>query len=224
MPGGDIEFLGREDSQVKVRGYRVELGEIETALCRHPAVREAVVVAHAGDRPGDKRLAAYIVAAETSASSSGPPGAPGAGELRELLRRTLPDYMVPAAFVFLPALPLTANGKVDRQALPRPGNEPPAERRGYVAPSTEVEKVLAAICGDALGVEKLGIHDDFFELGGDSLMAVRAIFRIRKAVGVELPVRSFFDAPTLAGLAALVEELLLAQVEEMSDEEVRELL
>jgi amino acid adenylation domain-containing protein len=258
LPGGDIEFLGREDSQVKVRGYRVELGEIEAALCRHPGVREAVVVAHAGDRPGDKRLAAYVVpgsaaAPATPAPAAASPGAgvsaaaatpetpetseaaappetpgtpetPEVGELREFLKRSLPDYMVPASFLFLPALPLTANGKVDRQALPHPGRQLQEERRQYVAPRTQTETVLATICGEALGVERLGVHDDFFELGGDSLMAVRAIFRIRKAVGVELPVRSFFDAPTVAGLAELVEELLLAEVEEMSDEEVRELL
>ncbi|HEY6321973.1 MAG TPA: amino acid adenylation domain-containing protein [Thermoanaerobaculia bacterium] len=241
LPGGDIEFLGREDSQVKVRGYRVELGEIEAALSRHPAVREAVVMAFAGDRPGDKRLAAYVVtgaaapvsplaAVSPSAAAAGspvtpePPATPEIHELREHLRRSLPDYMVPAAFVFLPALPLTANGKVDRQALPRPGQHRPEERRRYVAPRSEVETVLASICGEALGVERLGVDDDFFELGGDSLMAVRAIFRIRKAVDVELPVRSFFDAPTVAGLAALVEELLLSQIEEMSEEEVRELL
>ncbi len=234
LPGGDIEFLGREDSQVKVRGYRVELGEIEAALCRHPAVREAVVMAFAGDRPGDKRLAAYVVtgvaapvsppAAAGTAVTPEPAATPEIHELREHLRRSLPDYMVPAAFVFLPALPLTANGKVDRQALPRPGQHRPEERRRYVAPRSEVETVLATICGEALGVERLGVDDDFFELGGDSLMAVRAIFRIRKAVGVELPVRSFFDAPTVAGLATLVEDLLLSQIEEMSEEEVRELL
>jgi acyl carrier protein len=232
LPGGDIEFLGREDSQVKVRGYRVELGEIETALCRHPGVREAVVAAFAGDRPGDKRLAAYLVPV-TAAAAPEVPGtaespvtfeAPEAEELRAFLKRSLPDYMIPASFLFLPALPLTANGKVDRQALPHPGRRRQHERREYAAPRTQVETVLATICGEALGVEKLGVHDDFFELGGDSLMAVRAIFRIRKAVGVELPVRSFFDAPTVAGLGEQVEELLLAQIEEMSDEEVRELL
>jgi amino acid adenylation domain-containing protein len=202
LPGGDIEFLGREDSQVKVRGYRVELGEIEAALCRHPAVREAVVAAHAGDRPGEKRLAAYLVAAGT---------APAIGELRDFLRRSLPDYMVPASFLALPALPLTANGKVDRRALPHPASRQPEERRHHVAPRNQVETVLAAICGGALGVERLGVDDDLFELGADSLMAVRAIFSIRKAVGVELPVRSFFDTPTVAALAEHVAELLSRQ-------------
>ncbi|HVT61657.1 MAG TPA: amino acid adenylation domain-containing protein [Thermoanaerobaculia bacterium] len=223
LPGGDIEFLGREDAQVKVRGYRVELGEIEAALCRHPGVREAVVLAFAGDAPGDKRLAAYVVAAASSGAPASP-AVPAAGELRAFLRQSLPDYMVPASFQLLVALPLTGNGKIDRRALPAPGKQPAEAARDYAAPRTDVETALAAICGEALGVERLGIHDDFFELGGDSLMAVRAIFRIRKTVGVELPVRSFFDAPTVAGLAELVEELVLEQIEEMSDEEVRELL
>jgi amino acid adenylation domain-containing protein len=202
LPGGDVEFLGREDSQVKVRGYRVELGEVEAALCRHPAVREAAVVAHAGARPGDKRLAACLVAAGE---------APALGELRDFLRRSLPDYMVPASFQVLPSLPLTANGKVDRSALPHPASRQPEEQRHHVAPASRVETVLAAICGGALGIERLGVHDDLFELGADSLMAVRTIFSIRKALGVELPVRSFFDTPTVAALAEQVEELLARQ-------------
>jgi acyl carrier protein len=214
LPGGDIEFLGREDSQVKIRGYRVELGEIEAILASHPAVHDAVVLAQGGNAPGEKRLNAYVVAE------------PGLElpELRAFLKDRLPEYMVPAGFLFLEALPLTANGKVDRRALPAIDHEKPAGRGEYMAPRTEIEEALASICGEALGVEKLGIHDDFFELGGDSLMAIRAIFRIRKAVGVELQVRSFFDAPTVASLAEVIEELILAQIEDLSDEEVHELL
>ena len=220
LPGGDIEFLGREDSQVKIRGYRVELGEIELALTRHPAIREAVVLAREGGGPGEKRLVAYLVCEEGALPASRPDPA----ELRSRLRHFLPDYMVPASFVFLDALPLTANGKVDRRALPAPDAEPAAKRGEYAAPRTEVEVALATICGEALGIEKLGIDDDFFELGGDSLMAIRAVFRIRKAMGVELQVRSFFDAPTVAELAELVEDLILAQIEELSDEEAKEQL
>jgi amino acid adenylation domain-containing protein len=220
LPGGDIEFLGREDSQVKIRGYRVELGEIELALTRHPAVREAVVLAREGGGPGEKRLVAYLVAEEGTL----PAARPDPAELRSRLRHFLPDYMIPTSFVFLDALPLTANGKVDRRALPAPDAEPGAKRGEYVAPRTEVEAALATICGEALGIEKLGIDDDFFELGGDSLMAIRAVFRIRKAMGVELQVRSFFDAPTVAELAELVEDLILAQIEELSDEEAKEQL
>jgi acyl-coenzyme A synthetase/AMP-(fatty) acid ligase/acyl carrier protein len=214
LPDGEIEFLGREDSQVKIRGYRVELGEIEATLVSHPGVRDAVVLVRDGGTPGEKRLNAYVVA---------DPGL-DLGEVRAFLRQRLPDYMVPGGFLVLDSLPLTPNGKVDRRALPSMEQEEPATRREYVAPRTEIEEALATICAEALGVEKLGVHDDFFELGGDSLMAIRAIFRIRKAVGVELQVRSFFDAPTIASLAEGVEELLLDQIEELSDEEVHELL
>jgi amino acid adenylation domain-containing protein len=219
LPGGDIEFLGREDSQIKIRGYRVELGEIEATLVSHRQVRDAVVVVRdsgSAGTPGEKRLNAYIVAEAEWAADI--------GELRAYLRERLPDYMVPAAFMVLDALPLTSNGKVDRRALPVLEQAQAASRREYVAPRTEIEEALTAIYAEALGVEKLGVHDDFFELGGDSLMAVRAIFRIRKAVGVELQVRSFFDAPTVASLAEAIEELLLDQIEELSDEEVHELL
>ncbi|HYX23367.1 MAG TPA: amino acid adenylation domain-containing protein, partial [Thermoanaerobaculia bacterium] len=216
LPGGDIEFLGREDSQVKIRGYRVELGEIETVLAGHPAVREAVVLARDGGAPGEKRLASYLVAE--------PGAALDAGELRAWLRERLPDYMIPAGFLFLESLPLTANGKVDRRALPALEHEKPQPRREYTVPQTEIEKVLASLCGAALGVDRLGIHDDFFELGGDSLMAIRVIFQIRSEVGVELPVRSFFDAPTVAALAEVVEGMILDQIENLSDEEVHERL
>ncbi|HKI03180.1 MAG TPA: phosphopantetheine-binding protein, partial [Thermoanaerobaculia bacterium] len=216
LPSGDIEFLGREDSQVKIRGYRVELGEIEAVLASHPAVHDAVVLAQGGTAPGEKRLNAYVVADSAAGLD--------VGAMRAFLKDRLPEYMVPAGFLFLEALPLTPNGKVDRRALPSIDHEKPAGRGEYVAPRTEIEEALANICGEALGVEKLGIHDDFFELGGDSLMAIRAIFRIRKAVGVELQVRSFFDAPTVASLAEVIEELILAQIEDLTDEEVHELL
>ena len=132
--------------------------------------------------------------------------------------------MIPAGFLFIESLPLTANGKVDRRALPALEHEKPQPRREYTAPQTEIEKVLASLCGAALGVDRLGIHDDFFELGGDSLMAIRVIFQIRSEVGVELPVRSFFDAPTVAALAEVVEGMILDQIENLSDEEVHERL
>ena len=216
LPGGDIEFLGREDLQVKIRGYRVELGEIESALAGHPAVRDAVVMARDGGAPGEKRLSAYVVAAPESGLD--------AAELRSFLRDRLPDYMVPAGFLFLDSLPLTANGKVDRRALPAFDQEAVQSRREYVAPRTETEAALAVICAETLGVERLGVHDDFFEMGGDSLMAIRAIFRVRKEVGVELQVRGFFDSPTVAALAEAVEGMILDQIENLSDDEVHELL
>jgi acyl-coenzyme A synthetase/AMP-(fatty) acid ligase/acyl carrier protein len=219
LPSGDIEFLGREDSQVKIRGYRVELGEIEAVLAGHPQVREAAVLARDGGAPGEKRLSAYVVAAPEDGG-----GDLDEAALRSFLRERLPDYMIPAGFLFLPALPLTANGKVDRRALPVFDQEAVHSRQEYVAPRTEIEEALAAICAEILGVEKLGIHHDFFAMGGDSLMAIRAIFRIRKAVGVELEVRSFFDSPTVAALAEGVEAMILDQIENLSDEEVHELL
>jgi acyl carrier protein len=175
-----------------------------------------VVVAREGGGPGEKRLSAYVVA--------GPETDLDAAALRGFLKERLPDYMVPAGFLFLDVLPLTANGKVDRRALPVFDQEAVRSRREYVAPRTESEEALAAICAEILGVEKLGIHEDFFEMGGDSLLAIRAIFRIRKAVGVELEVRSFFDAPTVAGLAEVIEGMILDQIENLSDEEVHELL
>ncbi|HSG38293.1 MAG TPA: amino acid adenylation domain-containing protein, partial [Thermoanaerobaculia bacterium] len=216
LPSGDIEFLGREDSQVKIRGYRVELGEIESILASHPQVRDSVVMAREGGVPGEKRLSAYVVAEPDSGLD--------VAALRAFLRDRLPEYMVPAGFLFLDALPLTANGKVDRRALPVFDQDAFHARREYVAPRTEIEESLTAIFADVLGVEKLGVHDDFFEAGGDSLMAIRALFRIRKAVGVELPVRSFFDSPTVAQLAEEVEGMILDQIENLSDEEVHELL
>ncbi|HEX4494600.1 MAG TPA: amino acid adenylation domain-containing protein [Thermoanaerobaculia bacterium] len=220
LPGGDIEFLGREDSQVKIRGYRVELGEIEAVLVSHPAVRDAVVMARDGQTPGEKRLSAYIVADPEAA----PEAELDTAALRAFLKEQLPDYMIPAGFLFLENLPLTSNGKVDRRALPVFDQESARSRREYVAPRTEIEEALADICAETLGVEKLGIHDDFFEMGGDSLMAIRAIFRIRKALGVELPVRSFFEIPTIAGLAEVVEGMILDQIESLSDTEAHELL
>jgi acyl carrier protein len=227
LASGEIEFLGREDFQVKIRGFRVELGEVETALARHPAVREAVVIALAASSgreggvpgaPGERRLAAYLLAEPGAAP-------PDIGDLRAHLRAELPEYMVPASFAVLAAFPLSSNGKVDRKALPAlAAPEAQREVRPYEAPRTEVEAALATICGEALGVEKLGVHDDFFGLGGDSLMAIRAVFRIRKAVGVELPVRVFFERPNVAELAEAVEDLLLAEIEAMSEQEVEEQL
>ncbi|HVH13355.1 MAG TPA: condensation domain-containing protein, partial [Longimicrobium sp.] len=190
LADGTIEYLGRLDEQVKVRGFRIELGEIEAVLRQHSAVRECVVIARE-DRPGDRRLAAYVVT-DTDAA-----------ELRAHLRRTLPDYMVPAAFVSLDALPLTANGKLDRRALPAP--EYASAEEAYVAPRTQAEEVLAGILAELLRVERVGIRDSFFELGGHSLLGTRVVSRIREALGVELPLRALFEGPTVAELAERVE-------------------
>ncbi|NNF93561.1 MAG: amino acid adenylation domain-containing protein, partial [Altererythrobacter sp.] len=175
QPDGNIEFIGRRDHQVKVRGFRIELGEIEAALGRLQPVQEAVVLLRE-DRPGDKRVVAYVVAEGEQAGL--------VEELRTQLKRELPDYMLPSAFVLLDALPLTPNGKVDRAALPAPeaADHLTAE---YVAPRTPTEEILAGIWAEVLGVERVGVHDDFFELGGHSLLATQVISRVRQALGVE---------------------------------------
>ena len=194
-PDGELEFLGRIDHQIKLRGFRIELGEIESVLARHPAVREAVVLLR-DDLAGGAGLVAYVVADGLAEEAARP--------LRGWLEERLPGYMVPAAFVALEALPLTPNGKVDRRALPAP------ERSGllaesYVALSNPVEELLAGLWVEVLGVERVGSRDDFFALGGHSLIATRLVSRVREIFGVELPLRAFFAAPTVAGLAAEIE-------------------
>jgi amino acid adenylation domain-containing protein/non-ribosomal peptide synthase protein (TIGR01720 family) len=188
---GALAFLGRADRQVKVRGFRIEPGEVEAALERHPGVREAVVVARE-DEPGEKRLAAYLVAAEGAA--------PEPAALREHLLASLPEHMVPGAFVRLERLPLTPAGKVDRAALPAP------ERAGaghpYAAPRSATEEVLAGIFARVLKLERVGIHDPFFELGGDSIISIQVVARAR-AAGLHLVPRHVFEHPTVAGLAAV---------------------
>ncbi|HSF40732.1 MAG TPA: amino acid adenylation domain-containing protein, partial [Thermoanaerobaculia bacterium] len=198
---GRLEFLGRADQQVKVRGIRVEPGEVEAALARHPQVREAVVVARE-DVPGDLRLVAYVVPAGEEA--------PAASDLRGFLAERLPEALVPSAFLVLPALPLTPHGKVDRQALPSPEPNRTEGDRPFVAPRSPAEESLAALWAELLGVPGVGVHDDFFALGGHSLAAARLVGRIRTSLGVELPVRSVFAHPTLEALAGEVEEALLA--------------
>jgi amino acid adenylation domain-containing protein len=192
LADGTVEFLGRADTQVKVRGYRIEPGEIEARLLEHEGVSEAVVVAHE-DEAGSRRLVAYVV------------GGVEAGSLREHLRRELPDYMVPAAFVPLERLPLTPSGKLDRKALPAP--EPASAEERYVAPRTPAEEVLAGIWAEVLRLERVGVEESFFALGGHSLLATRVVSRIREVFGVELPLRALFEGPTVAELAGRVEEM-----------------
>jgi len=189
-PDGTLEFLGRIDHQVKIRGYRIELGELESVLREHPAVRETVLVARE-DQPGDARLVAYVVAAAP---------APSPGELRDHLRRSVPDYMIPSAFVFLDELPLTPNRKIDRKALPAPGGGRELDEE-FVAPRTADEEAIAAIWRELLGLDRVGVQDNFFSLGGHSLRATQLMSRIRETLGVTLPLRAIFEAPTVAGLA-----------------------
>ncbi|HZF09202.1 MAG TPA: amino acid adenylation domain-containing protein, partial [Thermoanaerobaculia bacterium] len=202
---GDLEYLGRIDRQVKVRGYRIELGEIEAALAEHPGVREAAVVAVVAreDRPGDVRLVGYVSSVAATAAAAQPDPSPQA--LAAFLAERLPGYMVPAAWVLLDRLPLTPNGKVDRAALPAP------EERGsggaYLAPRSPVEQVLAGIWEEVLERQRVGAEDDFFALGGHSLVAAQVTSRVLKAFSVDLPLRALFERPTVAALAVEVERL-----------------
>ncbi len=194
LPSGEVDYLGRTDTQVKVRGFRIELGEVEARLREHPALAAAV----AGARPdgsGTNRLVAWVVPADGAA--------PETAELRAWVRERLPEHMAPSAFVVLEALPLTPNGKVDRRALPDPGGDAGAAE--FVAPRTPTEEVLAAIWGELLRAERIGAHDHFFERGGHSLLGTQVVSRVREALGVELPLRALFEAPTLAALAERID-------------------
>jgi acyl carrier protein len=268
---GEIEFLGRIDHQVKIRGFRIELGEIEATLVSDPAVREAVVVAQES-QTGDKQLVAYLVPhqehltalqklsnAQSSSSSAqtekplqssfnvfkvSPDSALSAENLRNHLLVKLPDYMVPSAFVLLDRMPLLSSGKVDRKALPAAEQSRLEMEHGYVAPRNEVEQVLAEILAEMLGLQRVGVHDDFFKLGGHSLLATQVMSRILEKFQVELPVQQLFEQPTAATLAESVlktrgfrpeafspitkfksaDELLLAKIDQLTDEEVERLL
>ncbi|WP_406095437.1 amino acid adenylation domain-containing protein [Streptomyces sp. NBC_01013] len=195
LPDGSLEFVGRADDQVKVRGFRIELGEIESVLGSHPGVRDAVVVVRE-DVPGDRRLVGYFV-------SAGVGEVPGLGELRAHLSASLPEYMVPAAFVPLEVLPLTTNGKLDKRALPAVEGAALGSDRVFVAPRTATEEQIAGIWREALGVERVGVEDGFFDLGGDSIRAVALVGALR-AAGFDVAVRDIFDHRTIATLAELV--------------------
>ena len=194
---GRLELAGRLDDQVKVRGFRVELGEIEHVLDAHPKLEQAVVVADE-DTLGDKRLVAYVVSAGESI--------PSVPELREHLKEKLPDYMIPSAFVELDTFPLTPNGKVDRKALPAPDDSRPKAESEYVAPRTTIEEKIAEIWKELLGIDRIGIRDNFFDLGGHSLMAVHLFNRIEERFGIRLPLTTLFQSAALAELAEAVNE------------------
>ncbi|HKR13655.1 MAG TPA: amino acid adenylation domain-containing protein [Pyrinomonadaceae bacterium] len=199
LPDGNIEFFGRQDHQVKIRGFRIETGEIEAVLRAHSAVKEAVVIARE-ERPGDKRLVAYVV------WNDGAEGEAGAGALRKYLKDKLPGHMMPSFFVGMDEFPLTAYRKVDRLALPKPQGAVEWNQL-YVAPRTPVEEMLVGIWANVLGVDHVGIEDNFFEIGGHSLLATQLISRVRETFGVELPLRALFEQATVAALAERVEQL-----------------
>ena len=190
LPDGNVEFLGRVDQQVKIRGYRIEPGEIESMLAEHGAVREAALVARE-DAPGEVRLVAYLVTTTPLAT----------GELRQFLKQKLPDYMIPSTFVTLDALPLTPNGKLDRRALPAPSALRAETAADYVAPQTDLERTIAGIWQDALQVERLSTHDNFFDLGGHSLLMAQVHARLREVLQTEVPVIELFKYPTVSSLA-----------------------
>ncbi|AFY82810.1 non-ribosomal peptide synthetase [Oscillatoria acuminata] len=200
LPDGTIEFLGRVDEQVKIRGFRIELGEIETVLAQHPTVRETVVTLRE-DEPGNPRLVAYIV----------PSGKLDTEAIREFLAQRLQEYMIPTAFVAMDSLPLTANGKRDRRALPTPDTQL-ATATEYIAPSTPVEAAIAGIWAELLHCPAISIHDDFFALGGHSLLATQAISRLRATFQVELPLKTLFEATTLGTLAERIEQAIQAEL------------
>ena len=225
---GALEFLSRGDDQVKVRGFRVEPGEVETALRAHPSVAEAAVVARP-DGAGGRHLVAFVSAA-SGRTLAGP-------ELREHLSASLPAWMVPSVFVVMDALPRGPVGKVDRRALPEVTAAPAAvssEDGGWEAPATATEEAVAAVWAEVLGAERVGANDDFFDLGGHSLKATRILSRVAARLGVELPVGMIFDCPTVRGMAEAVDERrggapdtdaeLLAWLEGLSDEEAERLL
>ncbi|MBA2737668.1 MAG: non-ribosomal peptide synthetase, partial [Pyrinomonadaceae bacterium] len=238
---GTVEILGRADYQVKLRGYRVELGEIEATLSRHPDVNECLVTLRE-DAPGDKRLVAYLTMKTGKINS---------GELRSYVKGFLPEYMTPSAFVLMKEWKLTPNGKIDRRQLPAPEESFSDAETEFIAPRTPVEEKLAGIWANLLRLERIGINDNFFDLGGHSLLATQVVSRIRDAFGENIALRMLFETPTVAGLAEQISstnssvdgensiealsadmdqmqikeiELLLAEMENISDEEAQELV
>ncbi|MFP5260526.1 MAG: amino acid adenylation domain-containing protein [Blastocatellia bacterium] len=199
---GNIEYIGRGDDQVKLRGFRIEVGEVEALINGHPGIKQCAVTMRE-DRPGDRRLVAYAIPSDDDA--------PSIDDLKIYLRRHLADYMVPSAFVILESLPLTVNGKIDRRALPKPENPADERREDYLLPSSPQYDLLSDIFTGVLGVEAPGINDNFFELGGHSLLATQLLLEVEKVFGVNLPLRTFFDNPTLAGIGEAIDAATYSQ-------------
>jgi amino acid adenylation domain-containing protein len=212
LPDGQLAFVGRADNLIKIRGYRIEPSEIVSVLNTHPAIQASAVVAR---DDGNLRLLAYVVVNGRR---------PTSGELRSLVRRQLPDYMVPAGFIAMQALPLTPNGKIDRDALPAPDDANKLSDEDFAAPRTVLEEKVAAIVANLLGLGRVGVDDNFFLIGGHSLFGTQLIARIRDSFGVNLPLRSIFESPSPSQLAEEIERLMVAKVESMSEDEVQRAL
>ncbi|MGZ4033117.1 MAG: non-ribosomal peptide synthetase, partial [Tumebacillaceae bacterium] len=195
LPDGNLEFIGRMDNQVKINGVRMELGEIEAVLAQHPAVKSCAVLLRE-DVPGSKRLVAYVVAATAVTGS----------ELRAAMKELLPENMIPSAFVLLEEFPLTPSGKVDRRALPMPTDTLTAMEQRYVAPRNTTEEVLVLIWKELLGLEKVGVETNFFEVGGNSLTAMSMISKVRETFAVNVPTQKMFSLTTISGMAAALFE------------------
>jgi acyl carrier protein len=222
---GCFFHLGRKDFQVKIRGFQIDLGEVEALLLNHPSIKELAIVSSA-TQSGDTRLIAYFVAASEPA--------PNISELRGFLKEKLPDYMIPSAFVALERMPVTPNGKIDRQALPAYHNVRPELETPYVASRTVTEACLADIWAEVLGLDRVGIHDNFFHLGGHSLAATRVVSQVIKKFQLEVPLRSLFQSPTIAEMAELIAlseakklqetdlNRILTELESLSDEQAQQ--
>ena len=227
LPDGNIEYLGRLDNQIKIRGYRIELGEIEAVLGQHPSVRESVIVVRE-DSPGDRRLVGFVVARSEALFD--------ASEVRKYLKQKLPEYMIPSALVLLAALPLSPNGKLDRNALPAPNQYGAEFDKRFTAPRTPIEETLASIWAEVLKLKKVDIHDNFFHLGGHSLLATQIVSRICNVFSIEFPLRTLFEIPTVAEIAAMIEQnqatrasdpelaQMLREVEAMTEEEAQKIV
>lgn len=215
LSNGEIDYVGRLDDQIKLRGYRIEPNEIVAVLDRHPSVQTSVVLARE-DAKTEKRLVAYVVLNSESQ--------PSADELRRFLGKELPEYMVPAVFVMLDELPLTEHGKMDRNALPLPDSRNTLRDEPFTPPGTPIEQRLASILSGLLDLDQVSVHDNFFFLGGHSLLGTQLIAQIRGAFGVEVALRTLFDTPTIADLSKEIERLILAKIEAMNEDEVQRLL
>ena len=211
LPDGMVIHLGRKDCMVKIRGYRVDISEVEGTLLEHPMIRDAGVAAWERE-PGEKYLVGYVVPRQESVLN--------VSELNDFLRNKLPDYMIPSTFVFLNSLPLT-NGKLDRSALPKPDNRRPRLKTPYGPPRSDAEKILSQIWSEVLALDRVGIHDDFFDLGGHSLAATRIVSQVLKKFQFEMPIKALFDSPTVAEMAVIITE---NQAKRVSDEELAQML